>query len=365
MAAAAKNLAAIRSSLGAANKAAAAPTAGVFPPGGDQVSAVIAAMFGVHAQAYQAMGAQATEFHDKFVQALQTSAGAYASTEATNARPMQQALGNAVAGLSSSNGSGGAAGHGAPPPSGPAAASGPHGDAGAGATPASNGGGAGPGGGGTPVAVGGGDGSTNVAAGNGGGSHVGAGFSGSGTVADPGPSGTGVGGSPGAGTAVGATGTPLPNGGWWGGGAGSPTHAGLSGHSAADSGTIAGMGVPTAPAAPPAPASPAAAAEPDLSMAPKAQPVQAAIPALAGHPDSLARSGNVADTDRDKLPQLIPVPLPSLRGLRKKLKGLRLRDEREEEEGGLRKPADEERSSRPATPEELLAALGLRPPGHE
>src|SRR5258705_2453900 len=93
MAAAAGNLAAIRSTLGAANKRGAAPTAGVVPAGGDQVSAGIAAMFGVHAQAYQVMGAQAAAFHDQFVQALRTSAGAYARTHASNPSALQQGLG--------------------------------------------------------------------------------------------------------------------------------------------------------------------------------------------------------------------------------------------------------------------------------
>ena len=95
------------------------------------------------------------------------------------------------------------------------------------------------------------------------------------------------------------------------------------------------------------------------------QPLQSLIPvhpdaAQAGNP---ARPGDLVDGDRDKLPQLIPVPLPRLRGLRKKLQGLRNREDREE--GGLRmEPAEDQRSG-PLTPEELLSALGLRPPGHQ
>jgi hypothetical protein len=365
MAAAAGDLAAIRSTLGATNKAIAAPTAGVIPAGGDQVSAVIAAMFGVHAQSYQVMGAQAAEFHDKFVQALRTGAGAYASTEASNTKPMQQALGAAPT-PGGSMGGAGAAGPAAHPGNGaPAAAGGSHGDGGGGAMPSSNGGGgAGPGGGdvsgGGPAAISVAGGANGLSAGDGGGSHVGASAGWTGAVADPGGSGSG---SPsGAGGAVGAAG--VPNTGWWAGGPGSPGAAGLShGHTvgaSGDSGAIAGMGVPTAPAPPPAAAAPAAA-EPDLALAARAQPVQAAIPALAGHPDNLARPGNVLDTDRDKLPQLIPVPLPRLRGLRKKLQGLRNRDE--DESGPLTESGDD-RSSRPPSREELLYALGVRVPGH-
>jgi hypothetical protein len=354
MAAAAGNLAAIRSTLGAANKRVAAPTAGVVPAGGDQVSAVIAAMFGVHAQAYQVMGAQAAEFHDKFVQALRTSAGAYANTEASNTSSIQQGLG---ATPSVSAAPGGAAGPAAHPGNGaPPAAGGSHGDAGGGATPSSNGGGGAGAGGGNA------DGVSGLSAGNGGGSHVGASFGGTGAVADPGGSGAGVGSSSGAG-AAGAAGTHLPNAGWWAGGPGSPGAAGLGhGHTvgaSGDSGAIAGMGVPTAPAAPPAAASPAA--EPDIALAARAQPVQAAIPALAGHPDNMARPGNVLDTDRDKLPQLIPVPLPRLRGLRKKLQGLRARDE---DEVGPRMESGDDAGSRPSSREELLYALGVQVPGH-
>jgi hypothetical protein len=75
----------------------------------------------------------------------------------------------------------------------------------------------------------------------------------------------------------------------------------------------------------------------------------------------MARPGNVLDTDRDKLPQLIPVPLPRLRGLRKKLQGLRARDE---DETGLRMEPGDDRSSAPSSREELLYALGVRVPGH-
>ena len=44
----------------------------------DEVSAAVAALFGSHAQAYQALSAQAAAFHSQFVQLVHTGAGHYA-----------------------------------------------------------------------------------------------------------------------------------------------------------------------------------------------------------------------------------------------------------------------------------------------
>ena len=71
---AASDLEGIRSMLGAAHAAAAAPTAAVLAAGADEVSSAIASLFSGHGQAYQALSAQAATFHQQFVQAL--SAGA-------------------------------------------------------------------------------------------------------------------------------------------------------------------------------------------------------------------------------------------------------------------------------------------------
>ena len=71
--------------MSAQNAAAAAPTAGVVPAAADEVSALTAAQFAVHAQIYQAVSAQAAAIHEAFVGALGTSAGSYAATEAANA----------------------------------------------------------------------------------------------------------------------------------------------------------------------------------------------------------------------------------------------------------------------------------------
>ncbi|WP_415624198.1 PE family protein, partial [Mycobacterium intermedium] len=82
---AATTLANIGSALSEANAAAALATTDVMAAGADEVSAAIAAVFGLHAMDYQAIGAQASAFHEQFVRALTAGAGAYASAEAVNA----------------------------------------------------------------------------------------------------------------------------------------------------------------------------------------------------------------------------------------------------------------------------------------
>jgi len=85
LAAAAAELAGIGSQMNGQNAAAAAPTTGVIPAAADEVSALTAAQFAAHAQTYQAMSAAAAAVHEMFVNALGTSAGSYAATEAANA----------------------------------------------------------------------------------------------------------------------------------------------------------------------------------------------------------------------------------------------------------------------------------------
>ena len=89
MAAAATDLAGIGSALSEANAAAAASTTRVIAAGSDEGSAAIASVFSVHGKAFQALSAQAAAFHSRFVQALNAGAGAYASTEAASAGPLQ------------------------------------------------------------------------------------------------------------------------------------------------------------------------------------------------------------------------------------------------------------------------------------
>jgi PE family len=83
--AAASNLAGIGATMSGQNAAAAAPTTGVVPAAADEVSALTAAQFAVHAQMYQAITAQAEAIHQLFVSTLGTSATSYAITEAANA----------------------------------------------------------------------------------------------------------------------------------------------------------------------------------------------------------------------------------------------------------------------------------------
>jgi PE family len=83
--AAAGNLAGIGTTMSAQNAAAATPTTGLVPAAADEVSALTAAQFAVHAQMYQAVSAQADAIHQLFVSTLGTSATSYAATEAANA----------------------------------------------------------------------------------------------------------------------------------------------------------------------------------------------------------------------------------------------------------------------------------------
>ena len=85
VAAAATDLASVGSTISEANAAAASSTTQVFAAGTDEVSTAVAALFGAHAQGYQTLSAQAAAFHQQFVQALNSGAGAYASAEAVNA----------------------------------------------------------------------------------------------------------------------------------------------------------------------------------------------------------------------------------------------------------------------------------------
>lgn len=94
--AAATDLAGIGSAIGSASSAIAGATTGVLPAGADEISAAIAGLFDSHGQAFQQLSAQATRFHDQFVQTLRAGAGAYAGAEAANASPLQ-AVANAAA----------------------------------------------------------------------------------------------------------------------------------------------------------------------------------------------------------------------------------------------------------------------------
>jgi len=85
LSAAAGNLQGIGTNVAAHNAAAASPTTALVPAAADEVSALTATQFAMHAQMYQAVSAQAAAIHDMFVSTLGTSAGSYAATEAANA----------------------------------------------------------------------------------------------------------------------------------------------------------------------------------------------------------------------------------------------------------------------------------------
>ena len=85
LAATAANLAGVGATMSAQNAAAAAPTTGVLPAAADEVSALAATQFAVHAQMYQAISAQAEAIHQQFVSTLGMSATSYEATEAANA----------------------------------------------------------------------------------------------------------------------------------------------------------------------------------------------------------------------------------------------------------------------------------------
>lgn len=225
-----------------------------------------------------------------------------------------------------------------------------------------------------------------------GGSIITAGGGGAGWVVDPGLGGFGAA-SPGAAASVGGgvvPATPL-GGGIEGGGLG-PVNPGLfagasgavghgvgpSGDAGAGStfvaggngeyGAIAGMGAPAAPVAPvasPAATAPSAgspAAEQALPA--RAQPLQvgdAAQPTLARADTSAQAAHHAAPLEGDK--SLLIVPLPSLRKLRDKLK--QLTDPKTSERWGeseFYKPGRENAFSQLSKRDQLLQALGIRPP---
>ena len=84
MTSAATDLATIGSALTAAKAAAVTPTTEIVVAAEDEVSAAIAAVFSANGQGFQALAAQAAAFHNRFVEALNSAASAYAVTEASN-----------------------------------------------------------------------------------------------------------------------------------------------------------------------------------------------------------------------------------------------------------------------------------------
>ncbi len=88
-AAATANLNSLGTSISEANGAWAGPISSLLPAAQDEVSAAIAALFGTHAQSYQALSQEAQAFHQQFVQALSSAGNAYSLAESVNANPLQ------------------------------------------------------------------------------------------------------------------------------------------------------------------------------------------------------------------------------------------------------------------------------------
>jgi PE family/Histidine phosphatase superfamily (branch 1) len=80
----------------AGNLAAAIPTTELAAAGADEVSAAVAALFGGHAQEYQAAAARATAYYEQFVRTLSAAASSYAATEGGIASSLQGPLGSAA-----------------------------------------------------------------------------------------------------------------------------------------------------------------------------------------------------------------------------------------------------------------------------
>ncbi|WP_082975399.1 PE family protein [Mycobacterium sp. 1245805.9] len=93
VAAAAGDLHKIGTAVKNANALAAAQTTAIAAPAADEVSAAITELFGAQAQEFQALNANASVFHDRFVSLLSGGAAQYLSAEVANA---QQTLLSAV-----------------------------------------------------------------------------------------------------------------------------------------------------------------------------------------------------------------------------------------------------------------------------
>jgi PE family len=88
LATAASSAADIGSTLKSAVNAAEAKTSNLASAAADEVSTQIAALFSANGQQFQQLSAEATAFHDKFVQNLLASANTYAAAEANVAQTL-------------------------------------------------------------------------------------------------------------------------------------------------------------------------------------------------------------------------------------------------------------------------------------
>jgi PE-PPE domain/PE family len=90
VAAAAKHLANIGATISDANAAAAALTTKLVPAAEDEISEAVAGLFGTSAQDFHALAARAAAFPDRFMQAVNASAGSYVAAESASAAALFQ-----------------------------------------------------------------------------------------------------------------------------------------------------------------------------------------------------------------------------------------------------------------------------------
>ncbi|KLO32187.1 PE family protein [Mycobacterium haemophilum] len=105
LASAAADVEKVGSAISAAYADAARATTGLLPAAADEVSAAIAALFGLYSQEYQAIATQAAAFHSGFTQMLAAAGNAYAAAEAANAAALSNVLGALTAPMDTSGGS--------------------------------------------------------------------------------------------------------------------------------------------------------------------------------------------------------------------------------------------------------------------
>ncbi len=91
LASAAAGLEDIGSALKQAHAAAAASTTGLAAAGADEISAAVTGLFANYGAEFQSLSAQASVFHQEFVQLLSGGALSYAATELASASPLQAA----------------------------------------------------------------------------------------------------------------------------------------------------------------------------------------------------------------------------------------------------------------------------------
>ncbi|OBI88087.1 PE family protein [Mycobacterium asiaticum] len=71
---------------------AAGPTQALLPAAADEVSTSITQLFTLHAEEFQVVAAQASAYHDQFVEKMKSAVGSYAGAEALNVSSLWEIL---------------------------------------------------------------------------------------------------------------------------------------------------------------------------------------------------------------------------------------------------------------------------------